>query len=105
MNIKDLNLIIRFLKEEDLRYFYFYQFLKKNNCFTSYFFNLIKEHPHWRHSDIQMCVISYLKREFELDWRNLIIGAFGWEETNEKSRFWEDIHFLWRLFIVKQQKI
>lgn len=90
--MKDINLVIRFLKE-DKNFFCFYRFLINQNCFESYFDNLIKEHISWRWSSKkQECIINHLKRETK---GGLIIGAFSWSETKEGFSYWHKIHCLW----------
>jgi len=56
--MKDINLVIRFLKE-DKKLFCFYRFLRKQYCLESYFNNLIKEHVSWRGSKKQERIINH----------------------------------------------
>ena len=89
--MKDINLVIRFLKE-DKKLFCFYRFLRKQHCLESYFNNLIKEHVSWRGSKKQERIINHLKNATK---GALIIGAFSWCETKEGFSYWHKIHCLW----------
>lgn len=100
-DIRNINNVIRFLKENEKCY-PFYRFLKKKGCAAKFFHNLIKDHINWKnYENIDEPMIRYFK---SIGCKGFIDFAFAWEYTKEGFLFWECLNKSWLIFIYEKQE-